>query len=117
MSSAVRLATETSHWIPDARHYQVDGGYLVVVMCNFLTAEGTDVFYTDEDAQAHSMEPIATYPHGTTHNQALEALGYIVVDTIIDTPTVQREPEPEPQPVSVFDLLPPEIAARIEGAS
>jgi len=116
MTVATRLETDTAHWIPVAKHYQVDGGYLVVVAAQFMTAEGTEVFYTDETGAAFSMEPIARFPHGTTHEEALNSLGYTsVVDTVVDPPeVVLTEAEVvEQAQESVIQMLPPEILAVI----
>lgn len=113
---ATRLPTVMSHRAPITRHYQVDGGHLAVTVNKFLTATGTDVYFCDEQGVSPILQAIASYPDGTTHTQALEALGYTVVDDIGD------EPEPETETVtvveqSVFDILPPEIAAVLEGGS
>ena len=112
MITATRLETNLDHWMPIARHYDVQGGFLVVVVANFLSAEGTDVFLTDERGCALSMEAIKRFPHGTTHDEALIDLGYtIVVDEVIEPIPVVVEPEPVVEPVieSVISLLPPEI--------
>ena len=105
-------------WMPVARHYEVDGGWLVVVVCNFLTATGTDVFYADEFGGAQSMEPIAKFPEGTSHDEALGNLGYEVIDTVVETVTVVEESPTEPSPLesSVLDMLPPEIAQMVSSA-
>jgi hypothetical protein len=104
--------------MPVARHYQVDGGWLVVVVCNFLTATGTNVFYADEAGGAQSMEPIAQFPEGTSHDDALTNLGYEVIDTIVDiTATVEPElPGPSVLESSVLEMLPPEIAQMVSSA-
>lgn len=117
MADAVRLPTDMGHWIPVTRHYQVDGGYLAVTVARFFTAKGTDVFYCDEVGAPHSMEPIAQFPDGTSHDEALNRLGYTAVDDI--------GPEPEPEPTnqnteteqSVLDILPEPIAAMIAAAT
>lgn len=119
MSDAIRLNTDMSHWAPVSRHYEITGGHIVVTKKQFLTAIGTDIYYCDERAVAHSMEPIASFPDGTTHNAALEALGYTVIDTIGDE--IPQEPAGEDvatdTATSVFDILPPEIAAVIAAAN
>ena len=119
MSDATRLDTDMSHWAPVSRHYEITGGHIVVTKKQFLTAVGTDIYYCDERAVAHSMEPIASFPDGTTHNAALEALGYTVIDTIGDEPT-QETTTPDAAgdtTTSVFDILPPEIAQMITAAN
>jgi hypothetical protein len=120
MATATRLDTDMGGWMPVARHYEVDGGWLVVVVCNFLTATGTDVFYTDEAGGAQSMEPIAQYPNGTTHDDALTNLGYDVIDTVVDaaaTVIEQLAPEPSVLESSVLEMLPPEIAEMVSNAA
>jgi len=62
------------------------------------------------------LEPIATYPDGTTHTAALEALGYTVVDAIGDESEPEPDPDPAPLEQSVLDMLPPEIAQMIANA-
>jgi hypothetical protein len=117
MATATRLDSDMGGWMPVARHYAVEGGWLVVVVCNFLTATGTDVFYADETAGAQSMEPIAKFPDGTNHDEALTSLGYEVVDTIPEISVVgQTEPEQQALESSVLDMLPPEIAQMVAGA-
>ena len=118
MPNATRLDTDVAHWIPDARHYEVDGGYLVVVVCNFFTATGTNVFYADDRAGAFSLEPIAQYPEGTSHDDALINLGYDVIDTVADTVIAVEPAVPGPSPLesSVLDMLPPEIAQMVSSA-
>ena len=118
MTTATRLETDMGGWMPVARHYEVDGGWLVVVVCNFLTATGTDVFYADEFGGAQSMEPIAKFPEGTSHDEALGNLGYEVIDTVVETVTVVEESPTEPSPLesSVLDMLPPEIAQMVSSA-
>jgi hypothetical protein len=118
MATATRLDTDMGGWMPVARHYQVDGGWLVVVVCNFLTATGTNVFYADEAGGAQSMEPIAQFPEGTSHDDALTNLGYEVIDTIVDiTATVEPElPGPSVLESSVLEMLPPEIAQMVSSA-
>lgn len=105
-------------WMPVARHYEVDGGWLVVVVCNFFTASGTDVFYADELGGAQSMEPIAKFSDGTSHDDALINLGYDVIDTIVDVVAVVEQSTPEPSVLesSVLDMLPPEIAEMVSNA-
>jgi hypothetical protein len=104
--------------MPVARHYEVDGGWLVVVVCNFLTATGTDVFYADELGGAQSMEPIVKFPEGTTHDDALVNLGYEVIDTVVDEVAIVEQSTPEPSELesSVLNMLPPEIAEMISSA-
>jgi len=118
MATATRLDTDMGGWMPVARHYQVDGGWLAVVVCSFLTATGTDVFYADELGGAQSMEPIAQFPEGTSHDDALVNLGYEVIDTIVDiTATVEPElPGPSVLESSVLEMLPPEIAQMVSSA-
>ena len=106
-----------SHWSPVTRHYEVDGGHLAVTVHNFLTAIGTDVFFCDERAIAPAMQPIAVYPEGTTHTEALELLGYTVVDTIGDEPTPDPEQDLTGQEQSVIDMLPAPIAAMVAAAT
>lgn len=117
MPTATRLDTDIAHWSPITRHYAVDGGYLAVTVHRFLTATGTDVYFCDERAIAPTLEPIASYPDGTTHNQALELLGYTVVDSIGDEPDPDPEPDLSPQEQSVLDMLPAPIAAMIANAN
>jgi hypothetical protein len=103
-------------WMPVARHYQVEGGWLVVVVCNFLTATGTNVFYADELGGAQSMEPIAKFADGTSHDDALINLGYEVIDTIVDVVAVVEQSTPSVIESSVLDMLPPEIAEMVSNA-
>lgn len=118
MATATRLDTDMGGWMPVARHYQVEGGWLVVVVCNFFTATGTDVFYADELGGAQSMEPIAKFPDGTSHEDALTNLGYEVIDTIVEVVAVVDEPTVEPSVLesSVLEMLPPEIAEMVSAA-
>lgn len=104
-------------WCPVSRHYTVDGGHLVVTVKSFLTAKGTEIFLADDKGGPVSMEPIARYPEGTDHDQALTTFGYDVIDEIGPEPEPEPEPDPEPALPSVMDLLPPEIAALIQGGS
>jgi len=117
MPNATRLDSDVAHWIPVARHYQVDGGYLVVVAANFFTAKGTDVFYADETAGPISMEPIVQFPDGTSHDEALTNLGYTVVDTVgVEQPAVNPAPDPVAVQESVLSMLPEPIAAMVAAA-
>lgn len=113
MSTATRLATDIAHWAPVTRHYEVDGGYLAVTVQQFLGASGTDVYFCDENAVAPTLEPIASYPAGVTHTEALERIGYTVVDDVGDEPEPEPTTEPTPQEQSVLDMLPAPIAAMI----
>ena len=113
MSTATRLDTDIAHWAPVTRHYQVEGGHLAVTVHRFLTASGTDVYYCDERAIAPSLQPIAEFPEGTTHNEALERLGYTVVDNIGEEPAPVVEEQIAAQEQSVLDMLPAPIAAMI----
>lgn len=117
MSTATRLNTDMGGWMPETRHYQVEGGYLAVTVANFLTATGTSVFLADATGGASSTEPIRQYPDGTTHSQALEALGYIVIDSIGTPSPPEPEPVAPPPEQSVIDILPPEIAAMVAAAT
>jgi len=116
MPDATRLDTGVAHWIPVARHYQVDGGYLVVVVANFFTAKGTDVFYADEAAGPFSMEPIARFPEGTSHETALTNMGYTVIDTVGVEPVINPPPDPVVVQQSVLDMLPAPIAEMVASA-
>jgi hypothetical protein len=118
MTTATRLDSDMGGWMPVARHYEVPGGWLVVVVCSFLTATGTNVFYADELGGAQSMEPIAQFPDGTSHDDALINLGYEVIDTIVDiAATVEPElPGPSVLESSVLEMLPPEIAQMVSSA-
>lgn len=118
MSTATRLNVDMSHWAPVTRLYSVDGGHLAVTVLNFLTARGTHIHYCDEAGVpvGDTMQAIADYPEGTTHDQALQALGYVVIDTIGQEPPVESAAVTQAAEQSVFDLLPPEIAAMIAGA-
>jgi len=116
MATATRLDTDMGGWMPVARHYQVEGGWLVVVVCNFLTATGTNVFYADELGGAQSMEPIAKFADGTSHDDALINLGYEVIDTIVDVVAVVEQSTPSVIESSVLDMLPPEIAEMVSNA-
>jgi len=113
---ARRIDKDMGGWCPVSRLYEVDGGHLVVTMAQFLVEKETSVFYANADGGAISLEPLIHFDAGTSHDDALTALGYTVVDTVGD------EPAPEPPPVepvvtpSVFDILPPEIAAVITAA-
>lgn len=116
MSTATRLNTDMAHWAPVSRHYCVDGGYLVVTTQRLLGAAGTDIYLCDERAIAPTLEPIASYPHGTTHTEALERLGYMVVDEIGDEPAAVVEEQVAAQEQSVIDMLPAPIAAMVANA-
>lgn len=116
MNTATRLPTDMNGWCPDSRHYQVEGGYLVVTMANYMTAEGTDVFYADERGGAQSMTPILSFPHGTDHEEALSKMGYTVEDTFEPEPEPVDDPLPEPTLDDVLSLLPPGIAAAVASA-
>jgi len=113
MPNAKRLNTDVAHWIPVARHYEVDGGHIVVVAYNFFTATGTEVFYSDENAGPFSMQPIAKFPEGTTHDEALANMGYTVIDSLVDQPVVDTVPDPVAVEQSVLEMLPPEIAEMV----
>lgn len=117
MSTAIRLSTDMSHWAPVTRHYEVDGGHLAVTVHSFLTATGTDIYLCDERAIAPTLEPIVSYPAGTSHGEALALLGYTVTDDIGDEP--QSEPAVDPTPVeqSVLTMLPAPIAAMVAAAT
>lgn len=117
MTTATRLDTDMSHWAPTTRHYAVDGGHLAVTVNTFLTATGTDVFYCDETGAAISLTPLAQFAAGTSHNGALEAMGYTVVDDIVDIEPVIEQASEEPAADPVLDILPPEIAAMIANAN
>jgi len=116
MTTATRLNTDLAHWIPIARHYQVEGGYLVVVVYSLFGAKGTDVFYADENAGAFSMEPVARFPEWASHDVALSNMGYTVVDTIGVEPAVEQVVDPAVVEQSVLDMLPPPIAEMVASA-
>lgn len=116
MTTATRLDTDMANWAPITRHYEVDGGHLAVTVNRFLTATGTDVFYCDEGGGVISLEPLIRYPDGTTHTQALENLGYTVVDTIGDEPEPETTQQLEIVQQSVLDMLPAPIAAMVTQA-
>lgn len=86
MTTATRLLTDMSGWAPITQHYQVPDGYLAVTVAAFLTAKGTTVFRCTaegiilgaDDNPANGMTPIARFDDGTTHEDALAALGYTV---------------------------------------
>jgi len=103
------------HWMPVTRLYAVDGGHLAVTVANFLTATGTTVHYCDEQgiAVGDSMQSLADFPDGTSHTEALELLGYTVVDDIGDELPADTQSDITPQEQSVIDMLPPEIAQMI----
>ena len=116
MTTATRLDTDLNHWMPKAKHYAVDGGFLVVVAADFLSAEGTEVFYADDRGGALSMEAIKRFPHGTSHDEALIQLGYLnVVDTVVDPEPIVDVPVPALEVIreSVESMLPPEMLAVI----
>lgn len=69
-------------WAPVTRHYQVPDGWLAVTALAFYTAAGTEVFAVNEEGIAGDLTPIGRFPHGTSHEEALEALGYTVVDEL-----------------------------------
>ena len=117
MPTATRLDTDMGNYMPVTRHYQVDGGYLAVTVKTFFMAKGTEIIYCDEAGGPISMEAIATFPEGTTHDEALESLGYTVVDEIGIEPDPEPEPEPPPAEPSVLDILPEPIAAMIAAAT
>ena len=100
-----------AHWIPVARHYQVDGGYLTVLVAQFFESKGTSVFYVNEDAVAYTMDAIAEFPEGTTYEEALAAIGYTVVDEIGEPEPAADETEPIVASPTLAELLPPEILA------
>ena len=77
---ATRIDVDMNGWCPVSRLYAVDGGNIVVTVEDFLTAKNTQVFYADETGGAISLEPLITFDPGTTHDEALIALGYTVVD-------------------------------------
>lgn len=115
MSIAIRLDLDMGHWMPITRLYAVDGGHLAVTVANFLTATGTTVHYCDEQgiAVGDTMQSLADFPDGTTHDEALELLGYTVVDEIGDEPPAEQVTTIQAAEESVLNLLPPEIAAMI----
>lgn len=117
MTTATRLDTDMSHWSPVTRHYEVEGGHLAVTVHNFLTATGTDVFFCDERAVTPALEPIAAYPEGTTHAEALESLGYTVIDEVGDEPETSPDDDLTPDEQSVLDMLPAPIAAMVAAAT
>ena len=117
MSTATRLNTNMSGWAPEARHYQVDGGHLVVVAYSFLTATGTDVFWADARGGAVSMTALIGFPAGTDSAAALDALGYdTVIDTIGDPVPATPPVTPSATEQSVIDMLPPQLAQAVETA-
>lgn len=71
-------------WAPVTQHYAIPGGWLAVTRLEYFTAAGTEVFRANEDGTeaTGTMTPIARYPEGTSHSEALEALGYTVSDEI-----------------------------------
>jgi len=85
----------------------------VVVAYNFFTATGTEVFYSDDTAGPFSMQPIAKFPDGTTHDEALANMGYTVVDGVVDQPVVDTVPDPVAVEQSVLEILPPPIAEMV----
>lgn len=113
---ATRLATDMANWSPITRHYAVDGGHLAVTVNRFLTATGTDVFYCGADGSTISLEPLISYPDGTSHTEALELLGYTVIDAIGDEPEPETTEQISLSEQSVIELLPPPIAAIIAAA-
>ncbi|AJD82451.1 minor tail protein [Mycobacterium phage Sheen] len=107
MAHATRLDTNMSHWADGTRHYSTDDGYLAVEaytpecchvvpqgaapMINELLAvlgEGrqavkhvvrpTVVFACNEEGLATDLTPLHKFPPGTSHEDALEQLGYTV---------------------------------------
>ena len=115
MSTATRLDLDMSHWMPITRIYAVDGGHLAVTVANFLTATGTTIHYCDEQgiAVGDTMQSLADLPDGTTHTEALELLGYTVVDDIGDEPAAVESATVQAAEESILNMLPPEIAAMI----
>lgn len=105
-----------ANWCPVTRHYVVDGGHLAVTVNRFFTATGTDVFYCDSGGGVISLEPLISYPDGTSHTEALQLLGYTVVDTIGDEPEPETTEQISLSEQSVIELLPPPIAAIIAAA-
>lgn len=112
MTIANRVDIDMSHWAPITRLYEVDGGHLAVTVSSFLNSVGTYVYYCDGlgVAVGQTMQPIAQYPHGTTHNEALENLGYTVLDNVSEPISSVEEDIVEAAEQSVFELLPPEIS-------
>lgn len=115
-TTATRLDTDMAHWAPVTRHYAVDGGHLAVTVHQFLTASGTDIYLCDERGIAPTLEPIVSYPAGTTHSVALMRMGYNVVDEIGDEPATVVTEQIATQEQSVIDMLPGPIAAMVANA-
>lgn len=116
MADAVRVANRDG-WVPVTRIYQVPGGFLAVSRLAFITAAGTEVFLVDSAGTEITgrMEPLARFPAGTSHEEALGQLGF---DNVVDDIGPEPEPAPpdqlDPEPAqSVLDMLPPEMAAVI----
>lgn len=110
MTTATRLATDMSHCAPVTRHYQVDGGHLAVTVLKLFGNGGTTILYADENGAILNGQSLVNLPEVNDHAEALQTMGYTVVDDLPPEP----EPEPEPQiEQSVLDMLPPEIAAMI----
>jgi hypothetical protein len=120
MPDATRVNSDVGNWIPIARHYDVPGGHLVVVVAKLFTATGTEIFYADDKGGAFSMEPIARFADGTSHDQALINLGYTVIDTIGEGADNHATADPVIDPVvveqSVLSMLPEPIAAMVAAA-
>lgn len=117
--NAVRVETRAG-WVPVTRHYEVPGGFLAVTVLSFGTASGTSVFLVDENGVAvgDHVEAIATFPEGTSHDDALEQLGYTVRDDVGPEPSEPDAVEDPPVMVqSVMELLPPEIASALGQAT
>lgn len=114
MATATRLDTDMGGWMPVARHYEVDGGWLVVVVYDLFGNKGAEVFYANEFGGAMSMEAIVRLPENTTHEQALNSIGYdTVIDEIGDVPDEVVEQHTQQLQQSVIEMLPPEIISVI----
>lgn len=91
MATATRLDVNMGHWAPVTRLYETDVEEtpFLAVTC---PGTGAEVFAATESGTALSMEPANEVIDVTTHGEALEALGFNVVDAIGET--IDEAPKP-----------------------
>ncbi|WP_179475349.1 DUF7572 family protein [Mycolicibacterium vinylchloridicum] len=98
MTTATKLDTDMSGWVPESRHYRLDTEpptYLVVSKLDFPHSKAVKVYEANEiGLAANGLRSIKKYDEGTTWEAALEGLGY----TVVEPPPTPEDPEPEPTP-------------------